>query len=82
MDEAASEFDAYLTIPLAPRRARARGLECENVRSEKVPGVSVVKKIKSKAPFLTASPFEAVRDALTGRRSAVRTATKTRRGDL
>lgn len=39
-------------------------------------------KMESKAPFLTTSPFEAVRDALTGRRSAVRTATKTQRCDL
>lgn len=34
------------------------------------------------SPFLTSAPFEAVRDALTGRRSAVRTATKTQRCDL
>lgn len=82
MDDAALESEAYLSVSLASRRVRPKCFKCKNLKSEEVPGVSVVQKRKSKAPFLTASPFEAVRDALTGRRSAVRAAAKTRRCDL
>lgn len=68
--------------PLTSRWVWPKCLKYKNTKSEKVSGVSLVRKIKSTSPFLTAFPIEAVRDALTGRRSAARTATKTRRCDL
>lgn len=82
MDAGHPEIDACSTVPLTSRWVWAKWLKCKNTKSEKVSGVSLVRKIKLTSPFLTASPIEAVRDALTGRRSAVRTATKTRRCDL
>lgn len=82
MDDGDPEIDAYSTVSLVLGWVWAKCLKCKNTKTEKVSGVSLVRKIKSKSPFLTASPIEAVRDALTGRRSAVRTATKTRRCDL
>lgn len=82
MDDGDPEIDAYSTVSLVLGWVWAKCLKCKNTKTEKVSGVSLVRKIKSKSPFLTASPIEAVRDALTGRRSAVRTATKTRHCDL
>lgn len=78
MDDAASESEPYSTVSPASRRVRPKRFQCKNLRSEKVPGVSVVRKIRSKAPFFNRLPFEAVRDALPGRRSAARTAAPTR----
>lgn len=87
MDVGDPEIDAYSTVSLTSKWSRwvwvwAKSLKCKNTRSEKVSGVSLVRKIKSKSPFLSTSPIKAVSDALTGRRSVVRTAAKTRRRDL
>lgn len=83
MDVADPEIDLpFLLLQGDPDECELNALKVKIKRSEKVYGVSFVRKIKSKSPFLPPSPIKAVRDALKGRRSAVWTAAKTWWRDL